>query len=110
LIEKEEKMMKITTMAKNQTICTMNNDMEFLQSYKSVVVARIRGKVYLDKNTYDYSKTTSKYRNRYLNVNNAEFKENLQNGKYTIVDNLEKLVENEYSIILDTVTIIGGNI
>lgn len=83
----------IEHMAKNQVIVEIGPGSYFFQSYQSVVAARIRGKVYVDKGTYDYSRTTSKWRNRFLGMDNAEFNRQLNSGEIQIVDNLEKFIE-----------------
>ena len=46
----------------NQFVIYTDNGSIF-QSYNSTIVKIDSGKTYLDKNTWDYSKTTGKYRN-----------------------------------------------
>lgn len=41
-------------------------DGEFFQSYNSIIAFRGGGRVLLDKDTWDYSVTTGKYRNQFL--------------------------------------------
>ena len=42
--------------------------------------------VYLDENDWDYSVTTGKYRNNFLNEGIAETRENIAKGRYKLVD------------------------
>ena len=39
---------------------------EVFQSYDSIIAVKATGQTFLDKNTWDYSVTTSKYRNQFL--------------------------------------------
>ncbi len=43
-------------------------------------------KIYLDVNYWDYSKTTSQYRNRFLNETTKETQAKIDSGKYLLVD------------------------
>lgn len=65
----------------------------YLQSYKSIIVKiafenGIMGKkiVYLDKNYWNYSNTTSKYRNQFLRETTKETKRKIKEGIYKLVD------------------------
>lgn len=61
------------------------------QSYDSII-ARITYKgwdtpiVELDKNYWDYSRTTSKYRNEFLNEGTQETRQKIKEGKYKLVN------------------------
>jgi hypothetical protein len=59
----------------------------FFQSYKSMI-AKISntGKVFLDKNYWDYSTTTGKYRNQFLNEKIAETRKKIESGQYILID------------------------
>jgi hypothetical protein len=63
------------------------------QSYSSIIAIRTvwndRTDIVLDKNDWNYSKTTSKYRNEFLGENTKTTKEKIKNGTYTL-DNLNK--------------------
>ena len=63
------------------------------QSYDSVIVEkkRVNGetKVRLDRKTWNYSKTTSKYRNQFLNETTAETQAKIDSGEYKLA-NLNK--------------------
>lgn len=58
----------------------------YFQSYNSVIVKKEHGKVYLDVNKWDYSKTTGKYRNQFLNESKKKTLEKIKNGTYTLVE------------------------
>lgn len=57
----------------------------YFQSYRTVIVfIDNNGKVFLDENSWDYSKTTSKYRNLFLNKNTQEIKQLINEGEYKL--------------------------
>jgi hypothetical protein len=75
--------------AKDQFIIETNKGVYF-QSYDSIIALKSNGKIYLDKNTWDYSRTTTKYLNRFLgNTDTIEVKTRIETGKY-ILTNLNK--------------------
>jgi len=64
---------------------------EYFQSYKSMIVFRktyADGRVLttLDVNKWDYSRTTSKYRNIFLAETTKETKAKIASGEYVLVD------------------------
>ena len=70
----------------NQFVITDDNGDEFFQSYRSTIVKRSQDKVYLDAHFWDYSVTTSKYRNKFLGEKTAETKRKIANGEYILMD------------------------
>lgn len=63
------------------------DDGRYFQSYKSIIAfAPHRGKVQLDVNYWDYSKTTSKYRNNFLGINTSEIKKAIKCGDIILTD------------------------
>jgi hypothetical protein len=74
----------------NQFIITDDNKTYF-QSYKSIIVKieRLEGKeiTYLDPVYYNYSRTTSKYRNAFLGESTKEIESKIKQGVY-ILENL----------------------
>lgn len=60
-------------------------DYTLFQSYSSPIAMRKNGKVYIFKD-WDYSTTTGKYRNDFLNENKKETLEKLKSGEYIAVD------------------------
>jgi len=73
----------------NQFIIDTGNGIYF-QSYKTVIAAKIKGKIYLDKNSWDYSVTTGKYRNQFLNEDKKETEKKIKSGEYILTDLNEK--------------------
>ena len=64
---------------------------EVFQSYDSVIAfkspAAFGGThVVLDRNTWNYSKTTSKYRNQFLGETTKETQAKIDSGEYTLAD------------------------
>jgi hypothetical protein len=62
----------------------------YFQSYQSIIAKTTfeDGKrvVYLDKNKWDYSRTTGKYRNLFLGETKKETKAKIKSGEYKLVD------------------------
>ena len=62
----------------------------YFQSYNTIIACRIVGsdevKTYLDKQDWDYSRTTSKYRNEFLRENTAETRRKIASGEYLLAD------------------------
>ncbi len=69
----------------------------YFQSYKSIIIKTSfeDGKriIYLDSDTWDYSKTTSKYRNFYLGTTTKEIKEKIASGEIRLVNLNDSLNE-----------------
>ena len=72
----------------NQFVITNDNHDAYFQSYVSIVARKIdaTGKVELDVNKWNYSKTTSKYLAMFLGVPNKEIKKKVASGEYPLVD------------------------
>ena len=68
------------------------NDSEYtaMQSYRSIIIKTTweDGKrvVYLDENTWDYSKTTGRYRNLFLGETKRETEKKIKSGEYVLTD------------------------
>jgi len=58
------------------------------QSYNSVIAIKgfATGQIVLDRNTWDYSRTTGKYRNIFLGENTAETRKKIKSGEYKLKD------------------------
>ena len=69
----------------NQFIITDKKGNRFFQSYNTII-AKIdsKGNVTLDKEKWDYSYTTSKYRNLFLGEDTKETKEKIKNKIYKL--------------------------
>jgi len=48
-------------------------------SYNKVISMKRKGEIYLDEHYYDYSRTTSKYRNQFLGMTTKEIKDKIKN-------------------------------
>jgi len=59
---------------------------EYFQSYDSIIAFNNNGKITLDNNTWDYSRTTSKYRNEFLGETIAETRAKIESGEYELED------------------------
>ena len=75
--------MKVTSMANNQYIIE-HNGVTYFQSYDVIVAKKSKGKIILDKDYYEYSRTTIKYRNMFLGLLSASVKEAIRDGKITL--------------------------
>ena len=71
----------------NQFIIT-DGEFEFFQSYKTVIAKRhiSAGVVTLDADRWDYSVTTSKYRNKFLGMDTAQIKRDITSGAIALAD------------------------
>lgn len=61
---------------------------EYFQSYDSIIAFMPYHEtgVYLDENTWDYSPTTGKYRNKFLNEDKKETEKKIEQGIYTLTE------------------------
>lgn len=78
-------MAKVTQLANNQFIVT-DGEKTIFQSYKSVIAIKENEKVTLDSRYWDYSKTTGKYRNQFLNETKKETEVKIKEGTYILAD------------------------
>jgi len=69
----------------NQFVITDGN-VEYFQSYDSVIVKRENGKVTLDREFWDYSNTTGKYRNLFLGETKKETEKKINSGEYILAN------------------------
>ena len=79
----------------NQFIIEKNdngNKVRIFQSYESIIAKIIydewggKAEIYLDEDTWDYSKTTGKYRNLFLGETKAVTQKNINKGNYILTD------------------------
>lgn len=70
----------------NQFIITDNQGNEYFQSYQTVIVKRGNGETLLDKEAYNYSRTTIKYRNIFLGEDSKTVERKIKSGEYKLVD------------------------
>lgn len=71
----------------NQFIITTAQG-EYFQSYQSIIAFRPNdgGKVWIDEKYWDYSKTTGKYRNDFLNEKKKDTERKIESGEYILAD------------------------
>ena len=69
----------------NQFIITLQNGITIFQSYNSIICVKADGETYLDYDRWDYSRTTGKYRNIFLNENTKETRDKINKGQYACV-------------------------
>ena len=61
------------------------NKWRYFQSYNSIIVfIDNNNKVFLDEYYWDYSRTTGKYRNNFLNEYIEETRNKIKNGEYKL--------------------------
>jgi len=74
----------------NQFVITDDNYNQYFQSYNSMIVKKncsgLKNKIFLDKKYWNYSNTTGKYRNIFLNENITETRKKIKSGEYKLVD------------------------
>jgi hypothetical protein len=72
----------------NQIIIDGDNGHQVFQSYDSIIAIKQAGDnpVLLDKYYWDYSTTTSKYRNQFLNETKKETIKKINAGEYILTD------------------------
>ena len=71
----------------NQFIIEDDNGNEYFQSYSSMIVKMSSdGSIELDWNYWNYSRTTSRYRNIFLNETTQDTKRKIDSGEYRLVD------------------------
>ncbi len=66
----------------NQIIIHFSNGSLF-QSYNSIIAVKLNSTVYLTDH-WDYSTTTGKYRNQFLNEGIAETRKKIEDGEYVL--------------------------
>lgn len=72
--------------SKNQFIVRTDKG-NYFQSYKSMIVFKpFGGQIQLDQKYWDYSKTTGKFRNKFLNETKKETEKKIKDGIYILTD------------------------
>lgn len=56
------------------------------QSYESVIAVKCSASVVLDRDKWNYSVTTSKYRNQFLGETTKETEAKIKSGEYVLAD------------------------
>lgn len=61
------------------------NEGKYFQSYRSIIAFKNnKGQVFLDDYYWDYSRTTGKYRNIFLNESIVETRKKIKSGEYKL--------------------------
>jgi len=60
--------------------------LSLFRSYGRLIAVRHEGKVYLDSFYWNYSSTTGKYRNLFLNENRKVTEKRIKSGEYILVN------------------------
>tara|TARA_E500000081_G_scaffold62922_1_gene65249 strand:- start:1046 stop:1363 length:318 start_codon:yes stop_codon:yes gene_type:complete len=70
------------------SITDHENKVKYFQSYNAIIVKKClkEDKIYLDNYYWDYSRTTTKYRNQYLGENTAETRKKIKSGEYILIN------------------------
>ena len=69
----------------NQLIITDGNK-EVFQSYSSIIAVRENGKLTFDEEKWNYSSTTSKYRNQFTGLDTKETEKKIKSGEIKFAD------------------------
>ena len=71
----------------NQFIANFDNGNQYFQSYYNVIgMKTVDGKIYFNRETWNYSRTTAKYRNQWLGEDTKTIKAKIKSGEYTLTD------------------------
>ena len=73
----------------NQFIFNDDYGNTYFQSYNSIIVKKNFDGIFLDENYWNYSRTTTKYRNLFLGENTEATRKKIKAGLYKLV-NLNK--------------------
>ena len=97
----------------NQFIITDDKTNEYFQSYRSMIVKKdYEGEtvqVFLDQKYWNYSNTTGKYRNIFLNETIKDTKKKIKSGEYKLVDlNINNKIHYHDKLDENGITINGG--
>jgi hypothetical protein len=58
----------------------------YFQSYDSIIAFKRDGRVYLDRDKWDYSRTTGKYRNIFLGEDKKQTEAKIRSQEYTLMN------------------------
>lgn len=63
------------------------NEGTYFQSYRTIIAFRANDqKITLDRDSWNYSRTTGKYRNIFLGENTAETRKKIKSGVYELAE------------------------
>ena len=70
----------------NMIVIAINSEGIYLQSYGVIIAGKTLDGVVIDKSYWDYSQTTGKHRNEFLNETKKETQAKIDSGEYKLVD------------------------
>lgn len=70
----------------NQFIIEADDGFKYFQSYNSIIAKKSGREIYLDEFFWNYSRTTSKYRNEFLGENTKETEAKIKAGQYILTN------------------------
>ena len=76
----------------------ISRDGKILKSYNKIIIIKKDGEIFINSNYYNYSPTTSRHRNLFLDVSNKEFERNCRNGLYNFISD-DEMLEMYYGLI-----------
>ena len=74
------------TIANQFRIIDHKHNTSYFQSYDSIIVKSVNGKVFLDVKYWKYSRTTGTYRNIFLGETRKETETKIKSGEYKLVN------------------------
>ena len=83
--------MKVSNFEKNgkrvpNQFILASQGVKIFQSYNNIIVKMEEDKIYLDAKYYNYSGTTSKYRNLFLGDTAKEVEQKIKSGQYILTN------------------------
>lgn len=78
--------MKVEQLANNQIVLTSPNDVQTFVSYGKTIAIKTKNSVTLDETYWNYSNTTSKYRNKFLGEKLADTRKKIEKGEYKLTN------------------------
>jgi hypothetical protein len=77
---------KVTRVMSKHHFVIETDGVILFQSYDKIIAVKMGGEVYLDEFYWKYSKTTSKYRRRFLGEDTKTTDLKIREGKYKLLD------------------------
>lgn len=83
-----ENMQSVTGREVPNQFLIYTKDGVYFQSYSSIIAFKgdKTGKIYLDEEKWDYSRTTSKYRRQFLGEDIEDTRSKIESGEYILTD------------------------
>lgn len=75
--------LRVTALGVNQYVIK-SDDARIFQSYDTIIAIRTGGMTILDEDNWDYSRTTGKYRNKFLDESKADTERKIKEKRYLL--------------------------